>query len=62
MNKGFVVAVCAMICAVIGVALAEGITTNYALRLVIVGLGGAIGGAVGSLLAGRRSESRNVSN
>ena len=58
MNKGLVIAVCAAVSAIIGVALAEWITTNYPLRMMIVGLGGAIGGAVGSVLAGRQDTGR----
>ena len=53
MNKSLALAVCVAIGAIIGVAFGEWITTNYVLRLVIVGLGGAAGAAVGTLLAGR---------
>ena len=58
MNKGLAIAVCAAVGAIVGVALAEWITTNYPLRMMIVGLGGAIGGAVGSVLAGRQDTGR----
>ena len=58
MNKGLAIAVCAAVGAIVGVALAEWITTNYPLRVIIVGLGGAIGGAVGNLVAGRQDSGR----
>lgn len=54
MNKQLVIgAVAAAVGAVVGVALAEWITTDYWVRLIIIGLGAMIGTVIGRQLASR---------